>query len=106
MPNGSFKPLAKTAICSGLPLLLIPRKHSDVARLGLGHEKIAIGSGANDPRIVEPGRVLLHFEAFRNLRPCAFRTRHNLRAIARRRASRKGAGRSLTVILRISPGFS
>ena len=83
MPKGWFNPLAKTATCSGLPLAGDPAKDSDVAGPGFGHEKVAIGSGLNDPRIVQSRRVLLHFEARGDLRPCAFRTGHHPRAIAR-----------------------
>ena len=66
----------------GLAIAGHSSEYPDVAGFRLGHENIAIGSGANDPRIVQPGRVLLHFEARRDLRPCAFRTRHDLGAIA------------------------
>ena len=83
MPKGWFSPLAKTAVCAGLAVAGDPAEDSDVAGLGLGHEKVAIGRGTNDPRIIKPGRVLLHFEARWNLRPCAFRTRHNFGAVAR-----------------------
>ena len=54
MPNGSFRPLAKTAICSGLAGAADSAEHFDVAGLGLGHEKVAVGGGANDPRIASP----------------------------------------------------
>ena len=57
-------------------------KDANVARLAFGDEKIAIGRGADQAGIVESGRVLLHFEAGRNLRPRVLRTRHNFRAIA------------------------
>ena len=84
MPNGSFKPLANTAICSGLASAADSAENSDVAGFGLGYENVAVGRGADNPWTVEVGRVLYHLEASRNLWPRAFRTGHDLRPIGRR----------------------
>src|SRR6185369_9032096 len=66
----------------GLALAGDPAEYPDVAGFGLGHENFAVGRGANDPRIIEPARVLLYFEAGRDLRPRTLWTRHHLGAIA------------------------
>ena len=58
-------------------------ENPDVAGFGLSHEKIAIGSGTNDSRIVQAGSVLLYVETRWNLRPCAFGTGNNFRPVAR-----------------------
>src|SRR5580693_801982 len=44
-------------------------KYFDVATIGFSQKEIAVGSGADDPRIVQAGRILLHLETLRSLWP-------------------------------------
>ena len=53
-------------------------EHLDVAAIGFSQEEIAVGSGADDARIVQPGRILLDLETFGRLRPRILGTGDNL----------------------------
>ena len=62
---------------SGLALFGDSAQHLDVAAVGFSQEKIAVGSGPDDARIVQPGRIQLHFEALRSSRPGIRRPPYN-----------------------------
>ena len=82
MPNGRFRPLAKTSIRSGLPSLGDSAKHLDLARAAFGHEDVAVRGGANQARVVEPAGVEPHAEAGGGLRPCVGRARDDSGSVA------------------------
>src|SRR2546425_12056602 len=74
-----------------LALRVYSTEDPNVARVAFGDEEIAVGRSSNQPRIIEPCRVLLHFEPRRDLRPGLLWTGHELRAVARRgRGERSG----------------
>ena len=94
MPNGSFRPLAKTAICSGLPLLVMPRNTLISPAWVSATKKSPFGAVRMIRGLSSPAAYCSTLKPCGNLRPCAFRTRHNLGTIARRRR-RKGSGKIL-----------
>src|SRR5580692_5030417 len=61
----------------------------NVVGVAFGDEEIAVGRGANQSRLIKPGRIKLNFEARKNLWPRVLWTRHQLRAIAGRRRSER-----------------
>ena len=94
MPKGRFETGGENLRLLGLALGGDSAEDANVARFAFGDEKIAIGRGADQAWIIESGRVLLHFEARKNLRPRVLRARHDFRTIACRRRG-EGSGQVL-----------
>ena len=105
MPKGSFKPLAKTAICSGLPLLVIPRKTLTSPALVSATKMSPLGAVRMIRGLSSPVAYCSTLKPAGTLRPCAFRTRHHLGAIAGG-SGREWSGKIFDCDLANSPGFS
>src|SRR6266550_9407079 len=105
MPKGRFRPPAKTAICSGLPALVIPRKTLITPALlsatnmsPLGALRISRGSSRPDAysSTLKPGGTCGQ----------AFAGRDTTLGPLPAEGVMNGGGRSFTVIFRVFPGFS
>ncbi len=64
-------------------------KYPDLARLALCEKDIAVGCRSQQPRIVESGRVKLHFETFGRNRPGSRGPRRNRRPVVDRLLRRR-----------------
>ena len=105
MPKGSFNPLAKSATCSGLPVLVIPRKTLMFPALVSATKKSPFGA----VRIMRGYSRLPAYSS--TLKPSGtFGHAPSGRATTcdpfSAEGVTKGAGRSFKVILRVFPGFS
>src|ERR1700757_4451484 len=58
-------------------------KDPEIAAVSLGDEEIAVRSSDDVSRLLHEGRVQLHLETGRRLRPCVFWTIHDTRPIER-----------------------
>src|SRR2546427_12285335 len=105
MPKGNFRPEAKTAICSGLPALVIPRKILILPALlsatnmsPLGARRISRGSSRPDANssTLNPGGTCGQ----------AFAGRGTTLGPLPAEGVTNGRGISFTVIVRVLPGFS
>src|SRR6266446_4434480 len=99
MPNGRFRPLAKTAICSALPeVVMSPILDSDTKKSPFGAVRIIRGPSrpAMYSSTLKPAGTWGHAPSGRAT------TFGPLGA----EGVAKGAGRSFSVILRLYPGFS
>src|SRR5256885_1550940 len=63
---------------------------ADFSAAAFGDKEIAVGSGANQARLIQSRGVEFDFEARRHLRPGGFGPRHKFRAIARGRSGKRG----------------